>query len=106
MKSNRYIHGFKGKKKVIGAHDQWVMKKSMLKNVRDEIIHFVKYQRWNNSFYKMLGMKKFILWNMRDYELVLYKIWFDNFALKKWLRARHVVDSDKKWVENLSRDQI
>ena len=36
----------------------------------------------------------------------LFKIWFDNFTLKKWSCARHVVDSDKKLVENLNRDQI
>ena len=73
-------------------------------------------KRWKNSFWKMWRMKKFILWNVRDEKIYfmkceglwieLYKIWFDNFALKIWSRARHVVNSDKKLVGNLSRDQI
>ena len=80
--------------------------KSILKNMRDEKIHFVKYEGWNNSFCKMLGTKKFILWNVRDYESDYVKIWFDNFALKKWSHASHMVDSDQKLVGNLGRDQI
>ena len=40
MKSNRYIHRFK---KIICTHDQWGMKK----------IHFVKCERWKNSFCEM-----------------------------------------------------
>ena len=38
------------------------------KNVRDRKIYFVKCKGWNNSFCKMLWMKNFILWNVRDYE--------------------------------------
>ena len=49
--------------------------------------------------------EKFILWNVRDSESDYVK-WFDNFAPKKWSRARHVVDSCKKLVENLDSDQI
>ena len=41
------------KKKTIYTHDQWGMKK----------IHFEKYKGW----------KKFILWNIRDYELDFVK---------------------------------
>ena len=64
----------------------------------------------------MWMMKKFILWNVRDEKIYfmkceglwieLYKIWFDNFALKIWSREIHMVNSDKKLVGNLSRDQI
>ena len=74
------------KKKVIRTHDQWEMKKSILKNMRDEKIHFVKCKRQNNSFCKMLRMKKFILWNVKDYELDYIK--FDLTIL--FLKNDHV----------------
>ena len=65
VKSNRYIHELKK------TYCTWSM--------MDEKIYFEKCEEWKNSFYemwekkqfifiKMLGMKKFILWNMKDYE--------------------------------------
>ena len=54
-------------------------------SMRDEKIHFVKCGG---------------LW------IELCKIWFDNFAFKKWSRARHMVDSDQKLVRNLDRNKI
>ena len=71
------------------------MKKFILWNVRDEKIHFMECEGRNNSFYKM-----------RELWTELCKIWFDNFAFKKWSHARYVMDSGKKLVENLSKDQI
>ena len=72
-------------KKIIHTHDQLAMKKSILESVKDEKIHFVKCEP---------------LW------IELCKFWFDNFIFKKWSRARYVVDSSKKLVGNLGRDQI
>ena len=54
-------------------------------SMRDEKIHFVKCER---------------LW------IELCKIWFDNFAPKKWSHARYVINSDIKLVENLGRDKF
>ena len=53
--------------------------------IEGEKIHFMKYEG---------------LW------IGLCKIWFDNFTLQKLSRASHMVDSDKKLVGNLGRDQI
>ena len=74
-----------GLKKTIHTHSQWGIKKFILWNVRDEKIHFVKCEG---------------LW------IGLCKIWFDNFAPKKWPHASHVMNSYKKLVRNLGRNQI
>ena len=49
----------------------WLMRDEnfILWNVRDEKIHFMKYEGWKNSFCEMWGKKKFILWNVRDSSL-------------------------------------